>query len=97
MRHADVMTSNLSREDGRKLMIAQTLINKPLLLLLEDPLAGLKGPEARGVEGLLRDLNRVEGMTIICFGGRADELGFCDRIASLRGGTIETIIEGKAE
>jgi ABC-type multidrug transport system ATPase subunit/ABC-type lipoprotein release transport system permease subunit len=97
MRHADEMTSNLSREYERKLMIAQTLINNPSLLLLEEPLVGLEGPEAKRIEGLLRDLNRTEGMTMICFGRKVDELGFCDRIVRLRGGTIEMVDDGKAE
>jgi hypothetical protein len=28
---------------------------------------------------------------------KADELGFCDRIVRLRGGTIEMIVDGKAK
>lgn len=91
--HADTMVSDLSHESRRRLMIAQTLINKPSLLLLEDPLTGLKEDEAKGVEALLRELNHWEGITMVCSGKGAHELGFCDRTGGLKGGSFEMITD----
>jgi ABC-type Na+ transport system ATPase subunit NatA len=75
-----------------KLMIAQTLIDEPSLLLLEDPLAGLKGSEAKGMAELLLKFNE-EGVTIVCAGGSVDGLAFCDRIVVLKGGVVERTME----
>jgi ABC-2 type transport system ATP-binding protein len=94
---ADETISVLSRELKRKLMIAQTLINKPTLLLLEDPLSGLKDNEAGAIGVLLKGLSRWEGITIICSGMSADDLGFCNRIGVMRDGLMETVIERGGE
>lgn len=76
---ADAIATDLGQGDKRRLMIAQALINKPSLLLLEDPFDGLKGPDADDIVRLLSKLNK-EGMTVICTGRSADELEFCDKI-----------------
>ena len=91
--HADKKASNLNQEIKRKLMIVQALIKRPSLLLLEEPLAGLKDQEAKGVEALLKNLSRWEGLTIICTGRNAQELTFCNKILSLKKGTVEAVIE----
>jgi ABC-type Na+ transport system ATPase subunit NatA/ABC-type lipoprotein release transport system permease subunit len=91
--HADLKMSELDPEAKRKTMIAQALIKKVSLLLLEDPFKGLK--EAKGVESLLKHLNRFEGMTVICSGEDESELEFCDRIAVLKKGSIEKVVERK--
>jgi ABC-type multidrug transport system ATPase subunit/ABC-type lipoprotein release transport system permease subunit len=93
--HADAMVSTLGPEARRRLLIAQALINRPSILLLEDPLAGLKEEEAKGIEALLRELNRWEGITMACGGEGVHELGFCDRIGVLKGGRLEMIAEGR--
>jgi len=92
---ADAGISDLSQGDKRKLMIAQALINKPSLLLLEDPLRGLKGDEIKGVVALLTGLSHWEGITTICSGESADELGFCDRIGGIKGGSLDMIMDRK--
>jgi ABC-2 type transport system ATP-binding protein len=91
--HADKKASNLNQEIKRKLMIVQALIKRPSLLLLEEPLAGLKDQEAKGIEVLLKNLSRWEGLTIICTGRNAQELTFCNKILSLKKGTVEAVIE----
>lgn len=90
---ADAGISDLTHGDKRKLMIAQALINKPSLLLLEDPLRGLKGEEVKDVVALLTGLSRWEGITTICSGESVDELGFCDRIGGIKGGSFDMITE----
>jgi len=80
--YANVRISDMSLCDKRKLMIAQGLINKPLLLLLEDPFNGLKEPELHDIVRLLMKLNK-EGITVICAGRSVDELGLCDRIVTV--------------
>jgi ABC-type Na+ transport system ATPase subunit NatA/ABC-type antimicrobial peptide transport system permease subunit len=91
--YAGASVSDLGQGDRRKLAIAQALINRPSLLLLEDPFAGLKEGEAKGVEALLMDLNRKWGITIVCCGESVDELAFCDRVGGLKGGMLGMIVD----
>ena len=91
--YADEKISNLSKENKIRTMIAQTVVNKPQLLLLEDPFTGLKELEAKGVGMLLRQLSKFDGMTIVCSGKSESELKFCDRILLLKNGLVEKIIE----
>jgi len=79
---ADALVSDLNQGDKRKLMIAEALINKPSLLLLEDPFDGLKEPEAHYIVKLLLKLSK-ENITIICAGRSVDELEFCNRIFTI--------------
>lgn len=76
-------------------MIAKTLIKKPSLLILEDPLVGLGESEVENVVALLKDINCHEGITIICSGRSIDELGFCNRIGVLKEGSMEVILNGR--
>jgi branched-chain amino acid transport system ATP-binding protein len=48
----------------RKLEIAKALATDPLLLLLDEPFAGLTPAEVEELSGLLRDL-REEGRTLV--------------------------------
>lgn len=78
-------------------MIAQTLIKDVSLLLMEDPFTGLRGDEAEGIVALLMDLNRSEGITIVCTGRNAGELAFCNRILALENHTLDMKAEGRGE
>jgi len=95
--HADERMSKLSSEKRGRMKIAQMLIRNVSLLLIEDPFTGLKEDEARGIEGLLMDLNRSEGITIVCTGRDARELAFCNRILTLEEGMLRMNAEGKGE
>ncbi|MGQ9515202.1 MAG: ATP-binding cassette domain-containing protein, partial [Thermoproteota archaeon] len=93
--HADTKMEELNPETRRKVTISQLLIRKVSLLLLEDPLDGLKEHEADGVRSLLMNLSRFEGITIICSGKNDRELELCDRIVILKKGSIDKIVNKK--
>lgn len=62
--HKDVLASKLSRGLRQRLAIAQTIIHKPKILLLDEPASGLD-PQARfNLSQLLLSLQK-EGMTLI--------------------------------
>ena len=82
-RCAGVRISYLSQGDKVKLMVAQALIRKPSLLLLEDPFIEYNQNEMAEVTSLLKRLNRGSCMTVVFCGKNVDELAFCDRIADL--------------
>ncbi|TLN04231.1 ATP-binding cassette domain-containing protein, partial [bacterium] len=95
--HADEGMSSLSSGARRRAMIAQTLIKDVSLLLMEDPFTGLREDEAKGIVALLMDLNRSEGITIVCTGRNAGELAFCNRILALENHTLDMKAEGRGE
>lgn len=55
---ADVIVSNLSHGEHRQLEIAMALANKPRLLLLDEPMAGLGLEESARMVELLRELKQ---------------------------------------
>ena len=61
---AHVQSRNLSYGERRRLEIARALSLNPSLLLLDEPVAGMRQGEAAVVADLLRSLRR-EGMTIL--------------------------------
>jgi len=89
---ADEMVSSLSPGDRRKLTIAQTLISKSSLLLLEDPFEGLKESEAQDIMAFLIKLNK-EGITIVYTSKGTDELDFCNRIMVLKGEAVTSKVK----
>lgn len=55
---ADVTVANLSHGEHRQLELAMALANKPRLLLLDEPMAGLGPEESARMVAMLRDLKR---------------------------------------
>ncbi|WP_114858323.1 ABC transporter ATP-binding protein [Azospirillum brasilense] len=56
---------SLTLPDRKRLEVARALATRPILLLLDEVLAGLRPTEVDRMVEVLRDLNRHEGMTIL--------------------------------
>ena len=56
---------SLTLPDRKRLEVARALATRPILLLLDEVLAGLRPTEVDRMVEVLRDLNRREGMTIL--------------------------------
>jgi branched-chain amino acid transport system ATP-binding protein len=70
----------------RLIEIARACVARPKLLLLDEPAAGLNGPERRRLVGLIRTL-RADGMTIMLVEHHMDVvMATCDRITVLNYG-----------
>jgi ABC-2 type transport system ATP-binding protein len=77
-----------SRGMGRRIGLAQALINDPDLVLLDEPTAGLDPIATREVKDLIREL-RSEGRTVLLSSHLlADVEDVCDRIAILDAGKL---------
>jgi len=77
-----------SRGMGRRIGLAQALINDPELVLLDEPTAGLDPIAARDVKDLVREL-RAEGKTVVLSSHLlADVEDVCDRIVILHQGRV---------
>jgi ABC-2 type transport system ATP-binding protein len=89
LEHADRLVSTYSGGMVRRLELAQALVNRPRLLILDEPTIGLD-PIARGsVWDLIADLRAENGMTILLtthYMDEAEEL--CDRVALMHRGRL---------
>ncbi len=87
---ADRLASGYSGGMVRRLELAQALVNRPELLVLDEPTVGLDPVARDGVWERLRQLQHEHDMTILLtthYMEEADSL--CDRIALLHRGRIE--------
>ncbi|SFM47760.1 ABC transporter ATP-binding protein [Methanolobus profundi] len=88
----DVMTESLSGGMKRRLVLARALINRPRLLILDEPTVGLD-PQARHlIWEKLRSLKK-QGVTIVLTSHYLDEVEkLCDRLVVMDNGKI--LVEG---
>ncbi|MDR0861286.1 MAG: metal ABC transporter ATP-binding protein [Oscillospiraceae bacterium] len=59
------LVGTLSGGQGQKVTIARALIGEPELLILDEPSTGIDVPSQAEIYGILRDLNRAHGLTIV--------------------------------
>ena len=81
--------SELSGGEMQRTAIARALMNRPRVLLADEPTGNLD--EATGLEivRLLRDLNRQEGLTIVMVTHNLDLVASTDRVVRLSAGRVE--------
>jgi branched-chain amino acid transport system ATP-binding protein len=88
---ADRVVAETSYGERRRLELAMALVQKPKLLLLDEPLAGLSQAERQAVRGLLNAIPR--DVTIVMIEHDMDTaFAFAERITVLHYG--EVIVEG---
>jgi ABC-2 type transport system ATP-binding protein len=86
--HADKNTQNLSGGMKRRLLVAQALVHKPPLIVLDEPTAGVDVDLRRSLWEFISRLNR-EGHTILLTTHYLEEAeALCGRIAMLKSGRI---------
>jgi branched-chain amino acid transport system ATP-binding protein len=94
-RYANDLAKNLSYGDQRRLEIARALGTKPILLLLDEPAAGMNPVEKNGLRELVKKI-RDNGVTVLLIEHDMKVvMGLSDRVAVLDHG--ELIAEGKPE
>ena len=88
--HADKMTRQLSGGMRRRLLVAQALVHRPKLVILDEPTAGVDVELRRRLWEFIRELNRA-GTTILLtthYLEEAEEL--CEHIAIIDRGQVLT-------
>jgi ABC-2 type transport system ATP-binding protein len=76
----------------RRLELAQALVNRPPLLVLDEPTVGLDPIARAGVWDRVRDMRAAYGMTVLLtthYMEEADEL--CDVVALMHHGRLQTV------
>jgi len=90
--HADKLAGSLSRGDKRRLELTMGLIQKPKLLLLDEPTAGMSRHDTNRTIDLLKEINEADMTKVIIEHDMHVVFSLADRISVLARGRI--IAEG---
>jgi zinc/manganese transport system ATP-binding protein len=88
----------MSGGERQRLLIAEALIGKPRLIILDEPLIGLDPSQQQAVVHLVRDLSRRLGLTVLFSAHELNQLlGAVDRVLYLGNGraalgTVDDVI-----
>ena len=89
LEHADRLVSTYSGGMVRRLELGQALVNRPRLLILDEPTIGLDPIARASVWDLIADLRAENGMTVLLTTHYMDEAeGLCDRVALMHRGRL---------
>jgi D-methionine transport system ATP-binding protein len=90
--HADKYPSQLSGGQKQRVAIARALANAPDILLCDEPTSALDPEATQGVLGLLAELNRDLGLTVVIVTHEMDVVRqICDRVAVLEEGKLAEV------
>ncbi len=79
----------LSGGEQQRVAIARAIVNRPAILLADEPTGNLDTENSNAVLGLLRDLNGRLGQTILMITHNPEAAGYGHRIVRMRDGHIE--------
>jgi len=89
---ATAKPSRLSGGQQQRVALARALVNRPQLLLLDEPLSALDANLRKQMQSELKALQREIGITFLFVTHDQEEaMALSDRIALLRGGALEQI------
>jgi putative ABC transport system ATP-binding protein len=81
--------SQLSGGEQQRVSIARALANNPSLILADEPTGELDSKNAEIIMGILQELNKKEGVTIIIVTHNPLAAEFTDKIIEMRDGNIK--------
>src|SRR5215218_2193605 len=93
--HAQQSPTRLSGGQQQRVAIARALINRPKVLLADEPTGNLDSASARDVMALLREAHDADGQTIVLVTHDARVAARADRVLAMRDGAVahETRLE----
>jgi putative ABC transport system ATP-binding protein len=85
MRHKPL---ELSGGEQQRVAIARAIINRPSLILADEPTGNLDSENSEAVLDMLKDLNKQTGQTIIMITHNPEAAAVADRIVHMRDGHV---------
>ena len=82
--------SELSGGEMQRAAIARALMNRPRILLADEPTGNLDSGNGQQIMALLSDLNHSEGLTIVMVTHNMELVADTDRVVKIADGRIET-------
>lgn len=82
--------AELSGGQQQRVAIARALVTNPLVLLADEPTGNLDSQRSREIMGLIRNLNRERGITVLIVTHEASASAYADRIVHFVDGHIES-------
>jgi spermidine/putrescine ABC transporter ATP-binding subunit len=90
--YAAARTTKLSGGQQQRVALARALVNRPKLLLLDEPLSALDANLRKQMQGELKSLQRELGITFLFVTHDQDEaMALSDRIALLKDGALDQV------
>ena len=78
----------LSTGERQRVAIARALVNRPRLVLADEPTGSLDSHRARDILALLADISHRDGVGVLLVTHDPEAAAFADRIHTLRDGTL---------
>jgi putative ABC transport system ATP-binding protein len=85
---ADHKPAELSGGEQQRVAIARALVNKPEIILADEPTGNLDSDRSAEVLALFRQFNREQGQTILLVTHDSEVGDACDRVIRMRDGRI---------
>ncbi len=80
--------AELSGGEQQRVAIARALINRPSIILADEPTGNLDSRTGDAILDLLSDLNERDGVTVVMVTHRSDAVSWGDRTIEMRDGRI---------
>jgi putative ABC transport system ATP-binding protein len=80
--------AELSGGEQQRVAIARAIINEPKIVLADEPTGNLDSKNSEIVLGMLRQLNKELGQTIVLITHNPEVAAYCDRVVHMRDGMI---------
>ncbi|MGL5701945.1 MAG: ABC transporter ATP-binding protein, partial [Cetobacterium sp.] len=86
---ADRDSQNISGGQQQRVAIARALINKPAIVLADEPTGNLDSKTSSQIYNLLRDINKKYKTTFLIVTHNPEIAALCDRVVEISDGVIK--------